>query len=384
EIASAAEALLILGKAERAAQCLERARQSDDADRGKIASTRRQMRLLCALLEVPERRILDALRQPPVAHLIADGGFSESFDEARFAAGLRALAQRAEPAWIFGGLANPAEIVAAETLIEAGAEFNAVLPDRVIAQSGRVKLPSQAEWARRSAACLDRAARIAAFGQETSAGAGDDRYITSRFAMGQTIQRARELESESIQLCLSWDGEGASPAGAAMRTWRAAGQRIVAGPETVDPVRLAEKRGAAGPVPPAFVCLDGGAELPHAAAPKALGEPAVLEGGGRVWIFATAVEAADFARQLARKADASVTCDLAPVAEPRAARLALEQGTLAPRRPAVSRRGVYATEPFHCELLLAGDADDTEFAGKVAAVDGGARIAVFALLPESP
>jgi len=54
-----------------------------------------------------------------------------------------------------------------------------------------------------------------------------------------------------------------------------------------------------------------------------------------------------------------------------------------PRRPAISRRGVYATEPFHCELLLAGYAGETEFAGKVAAVDGGARIPVFALQPES-
>lgn len=383
EIASAAEAQLILGKAERAAQLLELARQSGDADRGKIASTRRQMRLLCRLLEVPERRILDALRQPPVAHFIADGGFSEPFDEVRFATGLRALAARAEPAWIFGGLANPAEIVAAETLIEAGAEFNAVLADRAIAQSGRVKLPTQAEWARRSAACLDRAARIAAFGQESAAGAGDDRQLTSRFAMGQAIQRARELESESIQLCLAWSGEGGSPAGAAMRCWRAAGQRIVAGAETVDPVRLAEQRGAAGPIPPAFVCLDGSSETPRKAPASALGEPVRTDGGSRIWLFATASEAASFALALARAPDASVTCDLAPVSEPRAARLALEQGTLVPRRPAVSRRGVYATEPFHCELLLAGYAGETEFAGKVAAVDGGARIPVFALQPES-
>jgi CRP-like cAMP-binding protein len=382
EIASAAEAALVLGKVERAAQLLERARQCDDADRGKIASTRRQMRMLCGLLEVPERRILDALRQPPVAHFIADGGFAESFDEARFAGGLRALAERAEPAWIFGGLANPAEIVAAETLIEAGAEFNAVLPDRAIVQSGRVKLPGHAEWARRSGACLDRAARIAAFGYETSAGTGDDRYLTSRLAMGQAIQRARELESESIQLCLSWDGGGTSVAGAAMRTWRAAGQRIVAGADIVDPARLAEQRGPAGPVPPAFVCLDGGADRADEAPANALGKPVTIEGGCRVWLFASALEAAAFAAQLARRSEAGVTCDLAPVTEPRAASLALQQAALAPRRPAVSRRGVYATEPFHCELLLGGYEGETEFAGKVGAVGGGGRIAVFVLLPE--
>ena len=383
ENASAAEAALVLDKVDRAAQLLERARECGDADRGKVASTRRQMRMLCGLLEVPERRVLDALRQPPVAHFIADGGFSEPFDETRFAAELRALAERAEPAWISGGLANPAEIVVAETLIEAGAEFNAVLPDRVIAQTGRLKLTGQAEWARRSAACLDRAARIAAFGQETSAGAGDDRYLTSRLAMGQAIQRARELESESIQLCLAWDGGGASVAGAAMRTWRAAGQRIVAGPDTVDPARLAEQRGPAGPVPPAFVCLDGGAGIAGEPAPDALGKPVTLDDGYRVWLFATALAAAAFAERLAREAEACVTCDLAPMTEPRAASLALQHATLAPRRPAVSRRGVYATEPFHCELLLAGYEGETEFAGKVGFVGGGARIAVFALLPES-
>ena len=381
ELASAAEAALVLGKIDRAAQLLDRARHCDDADRGKIASTRRQMRLLCGLLELPERSILDSLRQPPVAHYVADGGFADAFDETKFAAELRELAERAEPAWIFGGLANPAEIVAAETLIEAGAEFNAVLPDRAMGQSGRVKLPGHADWARRSAACLDRAARIAAFGQESAAGAGDDRYLTSRLAMGQAIQRARELESESIQLCLAWDGGGASFAGAAMRTWRAAGQRIVAAQGRVDPARLAAAPGPSGPVPAALVCLDGGSEAPNGKAAHAIGSPVTLEDGGRVWIFATALAAAEFALRLAGKGDASVTCDLAPLAETQAVRAALEHGVLTPRRPAVSRRGVYATEPFHCELLLAGFQGATEFAGKVGAVDGGARIAVFALAP---
>ena len=229
--ATVGEARLLLGDVDGARAALELAAARHQGDYGALATTRRQLRLICELMGL-DPGVLAALAGPSVIHFcghrLADGD-----SDGRFVAGAEApVAQRiAEvvrwhpPGYAYGSLASGADILWAEALLEAGSELHVILPfardefiERSVASSG----PG---WTERFDRCLSAATSVEF--ATNDAFLGDDvlfRYGTE-LAMGLALLRARYLDAEVRQLAV-WDGEpagGAAGTAIDIATWRRRG-----------------------------------------------------------------------------------------------------------------------------------------------------------------
>ena len=228
--ATEAEAQLLLGEVDAAREALSRAAEAADGDHAAIATTRRQLRLLCDTLTV-DVEILDALPVPDVVHYCGhlitagSGGRFSAADEPVVRERVRETIARRAIAYGYGSLACGADILWAEALLERGAELEVVLPfaleefiDISVASAG-------AGWVERFHRCLERA-RSVHYATE-DAYLGDDvlfRYA-SELAMGLAILRGRHLDASVTQLAV-WDGRPPSgEAGTAVDvdTWRQRG-----------------------------------------------------------------------------------------------------------------------------------------------------------------
>ena len=235
--ATEAEAHLLLGEQAAARAALHTAAERHGGDHGALASTRRQLRLICELTGV-EQDLLEELAGPTVVHFcghrIGGGGEGGAVisGEAQAAVATRiAQAVRHHRAgYAYGSLASGADIMWAEALLEAGSELHVVLPfarEEFVARSVE---PAGAEWVRRFARCMD-AANTLRYATE-DAYLGDDilfRY-GSELAMGLALLRARYLDAEARQLAV-WDGAPArAAAGTALDigTWRRTGGSVTA------------------------------------------------------------------------------------------------------------------------------------------------------------
>ena len=225
--ASRAEAALVLGDAGLAREALKRAADLG-ADLAARATTRRQLRLVCAARGIPDD-VLAPLAAPTVihysGHMIAapgrDGRFPAS-REAEVAAGIRETLARRDVGFGYGALASGADILFAEALLERGAEVHVVLP---FARDEFVEIsvdPAGPGWRARFEACMERASSITY--------ATDDRYLGHEWifaygsfvAMGLAVLRARFLDTAVRQIAV-WDGEettGSAGTGFDVRTWR--------------------------------------------------------------------------------------------------------------------------------------------------------------------
>ena len=238
--ATRAEAELVLGRPEAAREALGRAVALDDGDHGALATTRRQLRLVCGATGV-EPTLLDVLAGPSVAHFCGhridaaagpDGRFPTG-DEGRVAAAIAAELDREPVGYAYGALAAGADILWAEALLERGAEVHAVLPcavDQFIRASVAIAGDG---WVRRFERCRAAATRVE-FATDDARIADDVLFrYGSELAMGLALLRARFLDADARQLAV-WDGAhagGAAGTAIDVARWRRQGRRTVA----VDP-----------------------------------------------------------------------------------------------------------------------------------------------------
>lgn len=240
--ATAAEALLILGDVNGAADALRRATTAHDSDMAARATTRRQLRRVCQALGLGTE-LLETLAAPRVIHYCGHmisrseqpGRFAAE-DEGRIAADIRRHLDATGVGFAYGSLACGADILFAEALYDRGAETNVVLPFRSREFVDVSVHPGGEGWSDRFQRCLGRAASVS-FATEDSY-LGDDQLFAyaSRLAMGLALLRARHMDT-SVEQVAVWDG--AAPGGAAgtavdVELWRGYGfpQTIIDSPAT--------------------------------------------------------------------------------------------------------------------------------------------------------
>ena len=243
--ATEAEARLLLADAAGAQAALSRAAEVGRDDHSAVATTRRQLRLVCACLDL-DPALLSVLAGPSVVHycghrISADGAGPLTAEAVAGAeAAIRQELARHPVAYAYGSLANGADLLWAEALLAGGAELHVVLPfaqKEFVAASVADAGP---EWVERFERCLTAAADVAY--ATVDAFLGDDvlyRY-GSELAMGLALLRGRYLDGDIRQLAL-WDGAPArGDAGTAIdvETWRRGGR-----PATVLPLPPAGSSG---------------------------------------------------------------------------------------------------------------------------------------------
>ncbi len=230
--ATAAEAMLLLGRSAGARGAIEQAAARHGGDYGALASTRRQLRLICEALAL-DAEMLRPLAGPGVAvfcgHRIGGPekrGALPPEAEPRVAAGIARALERHSPRYGYGALAGGADILWAEGLLARGGELHVVLP---FARAEFLELSVAScgpGWSERFARCLAAATTVRY--------ATDDAYLGdevlfrygAELAMGLALLRARYLDADVRQLAL-WDGEPArGGAGTALdvAAWQHAGR----------------------------------------------------------------------------------------------------------------------------------------------------------------
>ena len=231
--ATEAEAHLLLGRSDRAAEALDRAAGLHGGDLGAVSSTRRQLRLVCDLTGV-DASFLGVLAGPSVAHFCghrvdtpaASGRFPPAHEPA-LAEAMDALLAAHPVGAAYGALAGGADILWAEAVLAHGGELHVVLPFDGEEFRDISVTPCGPGWPERFRACLDAATSVTLLTED--AFLGDEvlfRY-GSDVAMGLALLRARFLDAEAWQLAV-WDGaapDGAAGTAADVAAWRSAGHR---------------------------------------------------------------------------------------------------------------------------------------------------------------
>jgi class 3 adenylate cyclase len=244
-LATAGEAHLLLGHEEKARAALELAASAHDGDHGALATTRRQIRLICGIAGVGEG-LVSVLAGPPVAHFcghrVAAGGRFPPEAEREVSARIELEVERDPPGYAWGALASGADILWAEALLRCGAEVHVVLPFSREEFVEASVAPAGGSWVERFERCMEAATSVTYATDD--AYLGDDvlfRY-GSELAMGLALLRARHLDAEVRQLVV-WDGEPAlGSAGTAIdiARWRGSGRHacVIAPPagSTAPPV----------------------------------------------------------------------------------------------------------------------------------------------------
>ncbi|MEO8701980.1 MAG: TRAFs-binding domain-containing protein [Kofleriaceae bacterium] len=228
--ATAAEAALVLGRLELVSAKLDEARRSNRTDHAALATTRKQLALVCAAREL-DPRLADVLQPPAVihytGHMIGERFGADS--EHRIATRIAAVLDELDAGYGFGALACGADIVFAEALRARGAEHHVVLPFEVD-QFIRTSVARAGEgWVDRFHACLAAASSIT-FGTLDASTTDTDALFAygGQLAMGLALVRAGFLGARAIQVAV-WDGKPArSVAGTAadIATWRRRGLEV--------------------------------------------------------------------------------------------------------------------------------------------------------------
>lgn len=207
DLASRAEALVLLGRAEAAADAMQRAIANAPHSYPAHASTVRQLDLV--LRETGADRVwLDSFRPPAVAHYtgrIFASSDSPSRQHQALEAAMRRLLTSKRIGVGFGSLAAGADILWAEALLARGADLHVVLPTSTASFIATSVLPFGTAWGRRFEACLAaaRSVRLAIKDPYT----GDDQVFaySSRFAIGCAVLRAEALATDAVQIVATGD-----------------------------------------------------------------------------------------------------------------------------------------------------------------------------------
>jgi class 3 adenylate cyclase len=237
--ATEAEALLLMGDEAGAQAVLELAGTLHDDDFGALATTRRQLRLICDIIGV-DHSVLAPLAGPVVAHfsghrITPEGSIGRflSVDEPVIAGRVREAVKQWPTGIAYGSLASGGDILWAEALVAEGCELHVVLPfvlEEFIATS---VADGGDRWVTRFHRCLEAATSVT-FATEDSFLADDVLYAyCSQLAMGSALLRARYLDADVHQFAL-WDGSppvGDAGTAADVEAWRRSAHRsIVVGP----------------------------------------------------------------------------------------------------------------------------------------------------------
>ena len=225
-LVSMAEAAIVLDELVTAKSLLTSARQHVGNDYAAIATTRRQLTLL-----IPEDDIsfLEALTPPSVIHFCGhmisntndSGRFRPQAEHAIKNAIAKHLAEQ-DIGFGYGSLANGADILCAEALLERGAKLHIVLPfdmDEFIEVSVK---PAGAEWVDRFHYCIDKANFVSYSCDGSYLGDNTLFHYATRLAMGLALQKSRNLQTTAKQIAV-WDGEistGAAGTYADIQLWQ--------------------------------------------------------------------------------------------------------------------------------------------------------------------
>jgi hypothetical protein len=232
--ATEGEAHLLRGDEAGARRALERAAARHGGDYGALATTRRQLRMVCELSGL-DPRLLGVLAGPAVVHFCGhrianehERGRFPSEAEAAVAARIAEVVKQHPAGYAYGSLASGADILWAEALLGGGSELHVVLPFVREEFIERSVAPSGAGWVERFHRCA--AAATAVRYATDDAFLGDDvlfRYGTE-LAMGLALLRARYLDAEVRQLAV-WDGgpaHGAAGTSIDIANWRRGGRPV--------------------------------------------------------------------------------------------------------------------------------------------------------------
>jgi hypothetical protein len=232
--ATQAEALLILDQCDAAQAAVWSAVQLSDGDLGALATTRRQLRLICQMAKLDQRILAPLAGQPVVffcGHRITAQATPTGFaaeGEKGVRARIDAVIDHHRPGSGYGALASGADILWAEALLASGAELHVVLPCAT-EEFVRVSVtPAGTGWQERFRRCLEQASSVRHATEE--ARLTDDvlfRY-GSELAMGLALLRARYLDAEVRALAV-WDGlpaRGAAGTAVDLQAWRTTGQAV--------------------------------------------------------------------------------------------------------------------------------------------------------------
>jgi tetratricopeptide (TPR) repeat protein len=254
--ATEAEANLLLGRAEEARTALARAGELRGGDDSAVATTRRQLRLVCDEIGI-DAEILEALTGPAVVHycghLIAANGRFPAEAEGSVGERIAEEVRRHRAAYAYGSLASGGDILWAEALLAEGAELHVVLPfarDEFVQTS---VAPAGPGWVERFDRCLAAASTVSNATEDAFLGDEVLYRYGAELAMGLALLRARYLDAEARQLAL-WDGAPSETgAGTAVEvaTWRRLGHPVT----VVSPNGTLPSAGATSP--PAEVLAGG-------------------------------------------------------------------------------------------------------------------------------
>lgn len=244
-----AEAALIVHDLDRARHALEVAAESGGGQLSQRATTLKQLKLVCDLNGI-DRDVLAPIRNPTVVHFCGhrilpagERGRFPAEEEPRVREDLDRTLADLDAGIGFGSLAAGADILAAEALLDRGAELHVVLPfdrDEFLRTS---VVSAGGDWVERFERCLASAStvEIASPGEYL-----DDPVMfdfCARVAMGDAMIRARMLETGVHQVAV-WDGTpsyGVAGTAVDVRTWGATGS-----PSTVIPVKPGEATPGSG------------------------------------------------------------------------------------------------------------------------------------------
>jgi len=243
QLATLAEALLICGKQTDAKAALARARVSGSANDGAKASTILQFRRLTTVLDYDPEIFVTELSPHNVAVISGHMFLGSEMDEVMQSEAEAAIRQQAlelfakhNIGFVYGALACGADIILAETALEHGAEFNAVLPfsaSRFIETSVKPGDPPDApgKWEKRLRAILDGrngAHSLTVMDSMNPIDRDLDGYLFYGFrhAAGSALQRATLLQTQCRLISIS-DGKCADNVAGTNQTiteWRAGGR----------------------------------------------------------------------------------------------------------------------------------------------------------------
>jgi len=228
--ATAAEALLILGRMDEVSAELDRAVTCEGASVSARASTFRQLSALMGKAGIGMDAVsLDPIRPPRTAHICGHMFAADEESEARNAAQIADVLVQERVGAAYGALACGADILFAEQCLALGIEFHAVVPfdeEDFLDLSVR---RGEGDWEERYRRCMARATRTYIASAMRYVDDEGQFAFASEVGMGLAKLRATQMGGEAIQIAV-WDGKlstGLAGTGADVRRWLETGGRSI-------------------------------------------------------------------------------------------------------------------------------------------------------------
>lgn len=204
--ATEAEASLIVGDLDAARSALHAASLITGRNFSSIATTRKQLKLVCAARGIATD-VLEAISLPSVVHYAGHliGPRFPQAGESSVRDQIAAALQRHDVGFGYGSLAAGADILFAEELLRRGAELNVTMPFE-FEEFKRISVaPSGESWLPRFDTCFAAAKSVAYATTDQYLGEDGLFGYAGQMAMGLARLRARFLDTAVRQIVV-WDG----------------------------------------------------------------------------------------------------------------------------------------------------------------------------------